>query len=503
MNYPVWDVPLIGGGWVIGGIAIFHVMISHFAIGGGLYLPMAEARALKTGRRQWLEFLPRHSKFFLILTGVYGAVSGVGIWFAIGLAAPEATSTLIHYFVVAWATEWSVFLVELSSAAVYYYTWGRVSDKLHLRVGWVYAGTSYLTLVVINGILAFMLTPGSAWLSVAGTGRESSVFFQAFFNPTFWPSLALRTLVCVSLAGIWALVTGSRIDPRTHGDLKTDVIRWSTRWLLPGFFLMPFCFAWYLSAVPASRRVLLELGVSTIGVGAFTQVTRAVLVSAVASATILAIVYLMAYRNPRGFRLGHACVVVLLGLVATGATEQAREMLRKPYVVGEHMYSNAIRKTPVSVGEVKMSEVEKFNREGYLSDTIWVTKEERRNWAESDARRSSETLPVSRGDQIASRCGPDTLARGELMFRGQCMACHTLDGYRSMRAVLRERNDQATRNLLDVLHEYAGDSPYRDFMPPLVGTEAEIEALAVYLSQLVNPTGQEAAEKPPAPIAVR
>ena len=39
MNYPFWDVPVIGGAWVIGIIAIFHMMISHFAVGGGFYLP--------------------------------------------------------------------------------------------------------------------------------------------------------------------------------------------------------------------------------------------------------------------------------------------------------------------------------------------------------------------------------------------------------------------------------------------------------------------------------
>jgi hypothetical protein len=39
MNYPFWNVPHIGSGWVIGLIAIFHIMISHFAVGGGLYLP--------------------------------------------------------------------------------------------------------------------------------------------------------------------------------------------------------------------------------------------------------------------------------------------------------------------------------------------------------------------------------------------------------------------------------------------------------------------------------
>ena len=39
MNYPFWDIPILGSGWVIGIIAIFHVMISQFAVGGGLYLP--------------------------------------------------------------------------------------------------------------------------------------------------------------------------------------------------------------------------------------------------------------------------------------------------------------------------------------------------------------------------------------------------------------------------------------------------------------------------------
>ena len=111
MNYPFWDVPFIGSGWVIGGIAIFHIMVSHFAIGGGLYLPLAERKARLEGREDWLEILKKHSKFFLILTGVFGAVTGVGIWFSIGLANPEGTSTLIHNFVFGWAIEYVFFLV--------------------------------------------------------------------------------------------------------------------------------------------------------------------------------------------------------------------------------------------------------------------------------------------------------------------------------------------------------------------------------------------------------
>ena len=82
MNYPFWDIPYLGSGWVIGIIAIFHVMISQFAVGGGLYLPMAERKALRMtdagARADWLKQLASHSKFFLVLTGVFGTVSRRG-----------------------------------------------------------------------------------------------------------------------------------------------------------------------------------------------------------------------------------------------------------------------------------------------------------------------------------------------------------------------------------------------------------------------------------------
>lgn len=174
------------------------------------------------------------------------------------------------------------------------------------------------------------------------------MFWHAFFNPTYFPSLFLRMTVCTSLAGIWALVTGSRIDAVAHLDLKRDVLRWSARWLVPAFVLMPFLFGWYLASLPESRLALLQTGISTIGAGTFTQVTRVALITIMTSATIVAIVYFLAWRSPADFSLGHAAGVLLLALAATGATEFGREMLRKPYVVGDHLYSKGVRKYDVA-----------------------------------------------------------------------------------------------------------------------------------------------------------
>ncbi len=444
MNYPVWDIPFFGSGWVVGIIAIFHVMISHFAVGGGFYLILAEQKARREKREDWLEVLRGHSKFFLILTVVFGAVSGVGIWFSISLASPQSTSALIHNFVFGWAMEWCCFLVEIAAIIVYYATWDRIDAKTHMRIGWLYAITSWFTLAIINGILTFMLTPGKAWLAVAGSGREASEFWPALFNPTYWPSLVLRTLICFALAGVWALVTASRIDGFTKPALKAEVIRWSARWLLPSFFLVPVALGWYLYAIPESSRALLQLGIGTIGPGLFTQIARAALVTTMSSATILAVVYFLAWKNPKDFGLGHAVAVVFLALAATGATEHAREMIRKPYTVSQYMYSNGIRR----------SEVAHFNQAGFITNSAWTS--------------------------------PNT---GELMFRGQCNSCHTLDGYRAVRQLLHGRDKSGIVKLLAMLHDVPVNSPYKNYMPPLVGTAGEIDSLADYLNKLVNPAG--------------
>jgi mono/diheme cytochrome c family protein len=142
----------------------------------------------------------------------------------------------------------------------------------------------------------------------------------------------------------------------------------------------------------------------------------------------------------------------MLGLVVTAAGEYSREMLRKPYVIGRHMYSNGVRKADVA----------KFNREGYLTHSPWAGK-------------------------VAAT---NSVEQGRLMFRGQCLACHTTDAYRSMSALLAGRNRESIDSLLAILHDYGktkSDVPYPyPFMPPLVGSTNEIRALGDYLATLTT-----------------
>lgn len=48
MSYPLWEIPLLGGGLLIAIVAVLHVFVSQFAVGGGLFLALAGHQAYKT-----------------------------------------------------------------------------------------------------------------------------------------------------------------------------------------------------------------------------------------------------------------------------------------------------------------------------------------------------------------------------------------------------------------------------------------------------------------------
>ena len=212
MNFPVWELGL-GGGVLIAVVSILHVFVSHFAIGGGLWLVLSEMRANRTGDHELLGFVRTHSRFFLLLTLVFGAISGVGIWVTIALVSPQAVSALIHAYVWGWAMEWVAFFVEIAAALVYYYGWRRLDPRTHVTVGWIYFVAAWMSLFIINGIVTFMLTPGG-WL-------ENREFWTGFFNPTFFPSLVIRTCGAFAIAGIFTLLTAARLG---RGPFRTRTV---------------------------------------------------------------------------------------------------------------------------------------------------------------------------------------------------------------------------------------------------------------------------------------
>ena len=431
MNYPVWDVAF-GAGLLIALVSILHVFVSHFAVGGGLFLVLTERRALRQGDSGALAWLRAHTKFFVLVTVVFGAISGVGIWFTIALIHPSATSSLIHAYVWGWAIEWVFFFLEITAALLYLYGWDKLPPRLHLWYGWIYFIAAYASMVIINGIITFMLTSGK-WV-------ETHAFWTGFFNPTYFPSLAVRTAIALSLAGVYALVTASRIQDRA---LKVRMVKWSALWILPSLAVIPLLAWWYIARIPAE----LWAGAK----GAMPTASH----FAVQAAVLAGITFLLALATllrPARLRLPYSLLVMLAALGTMGSFEFVREAIRKPFVIANFMYDNSLFARPAP-GDGGFT-VEAANRAGILNTARWV--------------RPSEGVGA-----------------GREIFRVECQSCHTVDAYRGVRRLLEARQWDAGQlkamlASLDVMHN--------SVMPPFAGTDVERDALGAYLATLYHPS---------------
>lgn len=432
LEFPVWNVNGIGGGWLIGIIATLHVYVAQFAIGGGLYLAVTEYIAFKKNDEPLLDYIKSFSNFLMLLTTVFGALGGIGIWFVVGNVNPTGISALIHNFMFFWAIEWVVFFVEISIAFFYYYSWGKVSKKFHLQLAWLYYGIAFMSLVIINGILTFMLTPGD-WIT---TGN----IWDAFLNPSYLPSVVLRTVITFAIAGVFAIVTSSRIKDE---PMRVRMLHYSAKWLMPSFFLLPFIGYWFFSSLPESVANLVLSGIANIGSGNLSVLTRLLLLVMLLSVTIYVVSLLGPFFNPRIFTFGFSIAILALGLVVTGSTESIREMLRKPYVIYDYLYSNGVRKSVAA---------DSSNYE-ILKNNKWI--------AEKTITPANQKIV------------------GEKIFRVQCQSCHTTDGYRSM-------EDLALGWDRDFIYRRLSALTATGIMPPFMGNDEERRALAEFIGDIVK-----------------
>jgi mono/diheme cytochrome c family protein/cytochrome bd-type quinol oxidase subunit 1 len=507
MNYPVWDIP--ASGLLIAFIAIVHVFVSHFAVGGGLYLVLTERRARRGKDVPLLAFVRGLSRFFILLTLVFGAITGVGIWFTIGLVHPAATSSLINTFVWGWAIEWTFFVTEIAAAMVYYYGWDRLPARTHMAVGWIYVASAWLSLVVINGILTYMLTPG-AWITTRS-------FWDGILNDTYWPALVARTFVAIGLAGLYAIWIAAWLqDP----DLKARIARDAAwRWVLPMAVAIPLSLAWYLGASARAGVPVAEIfGARDAGVpalvgavfgGALTTgypvAQRAAWWVVVTAGTLTALTLVLALRRSRDYGRPFAAALMLLGFVAMGASEWVREDLRKPWVLGQYMFVNAVRVPPPDGAPVPPAEfIARFGADRFSVDAISTA---------GVLKTSAWVRPVP-NDLLSPADYPSRAEhQGRELFRTTCAACHTIDGYLAIRPLVRGKSPEALTGVIAKLAapvDAAGAATawstahlqlktWRSRrMPPFVGTGEERQLLAAYLALLGGATPSSlAASSPP------
>lgn len=443
MQFPFWQLPYLSSGLVIATIAIIHVFIAHFAVGGGLFLVLTERMARKADSATMLEYTRRHAKFFLIASMVFGGVTGVGIWFTVALASPDAITTLLHTFVFGWATEWVFFLCEIIALLVYYYKFKTMNARDHMRVGWLYFLFAWLSLFMINGIIGFMLTPGE-WL-------RTGDFWHGFFNPTFWPSLFFRSFLACTLAGLFAFVTASRMpagDDEAR-EARTRLVRWASLWVAVPFVLLMASGWWYLAALPPEQNALALR--RTLDIAPFLKTFLIV------SPIVMIGGILFGWATPQRLRFSMACLLLTLGLIQIGSFEWVRESARRPWVIFGHTYSNAVR----------AADVEKVNKNGFAASTPWIIDE-----------------PITEANRIDV---------GKRIFNYQCITCHSVGG---LMLSIKPRTEKFGSPMA-MAAQLDGQGVLRGYMPPFMGSDEERLAVATYISYGIH--GMSEPEKPAKP----
>ena len=251
---------------------------------------------------------------------------------------------------------------------------------------------------------------------------------DGFFNPTYLPSLAIRSMVCVALAGLYALLTASAIETR---ELRLRVTRHAAGWVLAGVAPMPLLGVWYIANIPPLAR--------DISMGGAPAVTIFAAATVVLSVMVVLITWFGPFRRPQWSNALVVAIIAVLGLGVTGATEWVREAVRKPYILYGYMYSNAIR----------VEDAARVREQGALVAAKWTTLD---HITAENAQRA-----------------------GYQLFRLECRSCHTVDGYNGIRTLVKGWRYEFIDQQLLHLNELKG------FMPPFIGTPAERKALALWL----------------------
>lgn len=447
--YPVWEVPYLTSGLIVALIATFHILPSHLSVAAMWFNVFTETKTYRQNRPELLEFNRKFSKMILIFAYVFGSLSGIGIWYAITVGNPRGTSALIHSYVWAWAAEWVFFLIEISAIFIYYYTFDKVDKKTHLRIGWIFALASWPTMIIITGIISFMATSND-W---PATGS----FFRGLYNPSFWPQLAMRTVLMFAVGAAYAVAVAALLK---NEEAKKFVVRTASLWGLGGLILGAIFLPWYLHSLPQHSQeviaVIMPPGLNTAMILAF---------------GFLILYFLFLRFRPSNIGLFPALLAILILFVGIWSTERTREILRKPYVIPGYIYSNQIIGHDLPARGIN-SEIEVINRDGILKVSPFIPT----------ALRSAETLPsgFDAGKLVEA---------GRLIALIECSACHTLNdrGLRPLPQMARRMaldDEDMAAGLLEILGESYS------YMPPHAGTESERSALAAYLVSLNQPEDQ-------------
>ncbi|MFZ2276879.1 MAG: cytochrome c [Prosthecobacter sp.] len=452
MDFPSFYMDhLAGGRLIIGLIASLHVLINHpLAVGAYPLLTWMEWWAHKNNRPDIDQLAYKITFIVFIVTTTVGAMTGVGIWLSTSLFAPFAIGSLLRVFFWGWFAEWLVFISEVGLILWWFLTWKKANTpekkRKHIRIGMTLSLMSWLTMALIVAVLGFMMKPGE-W-------NQTRAFWDAMTNPLYAPQLGFRTFIALMMGAVFVWFATFFFTKNKRGYEKGTGPRQLRSWVvyrmshvvlvsLMGTYLFG---TWYWSAIPETMKANSSVALLTQEFMSWHGQFQSLL-----GWTILVFAFIGLGGLGTSFLIPRWALLIpsLMGIWLLGHFERAREFMRKPWVIGEYMYSNSVHKDELAF----------LQSEGLLKHATYAKHRE-----------------VTEANKV--ECGKD-------VFMLACSRCHSTTGlngviekFTAMYGADKDWDSGGMALFIQGMHQT------RTFMPPFPGNDKEAAALVAFIQQV-------------------
>lgn len=449
MDFPMFHLDWLNDRFLIAIIAILHVIINHgLAVGFIPFVTWLEQKGVKNSSPDqitdpdWDKMAYKLMWTAFIITTTIGAMTGVGIWFSAALVSPSSIGSLIRVFYWAWFTEWIVFVTEVVLILIYFLTWKSsnrsLSTKLkHIRFGWFLAIFSWITMAIIVAILGFMMDPGN-W-------QTDRSLISGIFNPIYLPQLFFRTPTAMVVGGTFGLLMIMLFTER-GSDIRSKAVRSAGKWILIWSPLALVAAINYYHVMPSAMQTNMSTAIGTMEFEQYYMVLKYLIPLAICVVLMVAV---WAVIKTTRFKAYMALSAVIAIMAFLAIFERVREFVRKPYVIGNYMYSNLLRKEDYPL----------YKKDGILKHATYTSVHE-----------ITDNTKVEAGKNV---------------FMLTCSRCHTTNGVNSITYVFERMygggkplNEDDMEAYISNMHEG------RKYMPPFPGNKNELKALIAYIKHL-------------------
>ncbi|MEM3832090.1 MAG: cytochrome ubiquinol oxidase subunit I [Thermoprotei archaeon] len=215
---------------LLGISVLVHVTLVNLVLGFSVIIPFVEYLSYKRKDKE-LEDVAKRLFRYLVISDL---VAGVwGTWITVVLAGLWPTLTYIATTVLFIPITIAIIgiLISIPTIAVYWYTWGKISQKVHLTLGVLMAIGALMVPAGFRMIFSFINNPVGLNEALAGN-------LYAVFNNPIYPAILLKswfgglTMSALMAAGIYSLKNSKKLEVKESMKAAKIMIKFGIVFLL-------------------------------------------------------------------------------------------------------------------------------------------------------------------------------------------------------------------------------------------------------------------------------